>query len=71
MTTLLPIFHASVLYEIRYNGTFILNIKRFFPDGTMREVGFNNLPVEVKDKVINHIKRNVEKSKEPSEGKKN
>ncbi len=53
-----PIWHDHVLYEVTFAGTMVYLIQRF-SDGNSagRVVGFANLPDEVKNKIIKHIRK--------------
>lgn len=58
MKTTTPIWHDHVLYEVTFAGTMVYLIQRF-SDGNSagRVVGFANLPDEVKNKIIKHIRK--------------
>jgi hypothetical protein len=58
LTSPLHIFHDGDLYEVIIEGTIIYSIKKYFDGGKMfRQVGFTNLPQEVKDKIIQGVKK--------------
>lgn len=54
--------HAGDLYEIRYEGTLLTSIRKWYSGGQMvKDISFHSLPVEVQTKLIETIKRKRKK----------
>ena len=57
MTTL-HIHYYGDLYEIRYQGTLIYSIQKWYDGGRMvRTVGFLNLPKELQNNIVKQMKK--------------
>jgi len=52
-----------MLYEVRYSGTLITSMRRFHPDGLMRDIGWDTLPREVKERVLKAIQKDQQQTK--------
>lgn len=62
MKQTIPIWHDHQLYEITFSGTMVYLIKRYVnPNDVGRVVGFTNLPDDVKNKIVNEIKKQNKK----------
>lgn len=62
MKTTLHIFHNPDLYEVTFQGTMVYLIQRF-PEGSTsgRVVGFANLPDDVKNKIVQAVRKQQKK----------
>ncbi len=59
------------LYEIRYEGTILTSIQKWYCKGSMvRDIQFDSLPKEVQQQIINHI-RSGQKTQTSSKRKTN
>lgn len=59
MSQVISILSGYDVYEVTFSGTLILSIRKFYQGGLIRVVGFNNLPQDVKDKIIKAIRKHV------------
>ena len=58
----LHIPHAGDLYEIRYEGTLLTSIRKWYSGGKIvKDISFHSLPTEVQKTIIETIKRKRKK----------
>jgi len=58
VTHTIHVHYGGDLYEIRYSGTLITDIQKWFAGGhSVRTVAFLNLPEEVKNQIIKQMRK--------------